>query len=561
MKASTSLPKITLRRFEQLISSGGATIPQVTAYCRALAVAGEEILQLNAFTTLISATEVEEQAGASQRRWDAGTPLSPIDGLPISVKANLAVANQALTAGSAMLGATDLARTPAIGYTADTVRALQEKGAILIGVTHMDEFGMGILGKNIPSGPPTKNPSAFLDRSMGEDEAASLQRIQKAVQAPLDDVYALHEQIAVQQLSAGVDYSAGGSSCGSAASVAHGSSLLSLGSDTGGSVRIPAAWCQIASLRPTYGRLSRYGLVSYASSFDTVGLLANTTDCLARAFGPVLHGNDPLHDSTLSPRSQDFAWEPSLESSQATSLAGLKVGIPEAFSVSEVPPEVREAWSWSAERLHRRGASVETIPTSALAPDLLQRSLAAYMILVSAEASSNLAKFDGFRYGVKVPEAVDEWVNDSRSKRSLLEHQYAAARAAGFGNEVALRILTGTAALASDFFAPHYEVATQLRADLTETFHRTLEDYDLLLVPTTLFPPPPLDQHDMTPAEIFANDIMATPASLAGLPALNVSVPVQNSSILPFQPGMQLIGRPFGEATLFRAAASLESAI
>jgi aspartyl-tRNA(Asn)/glutamyl-tRNA(Gln) amidotransferase subunit A len=485
--------------------------------------------------------------------------LSAIDGLPISVKANLAVASQALTAGSAILGATDLARTPPVGYTADTVRALQEKGAILMGVTHMDEFGMGILGKNNPSGSPTKNPSAFLDRSEGkEDESAILQRIQKAVQAPLDDIYALHERLAVQQQSVGLDYSAGGSSCGSAASVAHGSSLLSLGSDTGGSVRIPAAWCQIASLRPTYGRLSRYGLVSYASSFDTVGLLANTTDCLARAFGPILHGNEPLHDSTLSPRSQDFAWEPSLASS-TTSLTGLKVGIPEAFSVSEVPPEVREAWSWTAERLHSRGATVETIPTSALAPDLLQRSLAAYMILVSAEASSNLAKFDGFRYGVKVPEAVDEWVNDDSPTRSLLEHQYAAARAAGFGNEVALRILTGTAALASDFFAPHYEVATQLRADLTETFHRTLEDYDLLLVPTTLFPPPPLDQPDMTPAEIFANDIMATPASLAGLPALNVSVAVQNSSILPFQPGMQLIGRPFGEATLFRAAASLDS--
>eukprot|EP00977_Amphora_coffeiformis_P000473 scaffold116_cov165-Amphora_coffeaeformis.AAC.4 len=538
------LPRITLRQYESLISSQAVSVSEMASYCRSLAVAGEDIWNLNAFVTIASNDEIEEQAQKSEERWNSGKPLSALDGLPVSIKSNLAVATKPLTAGSAILGGgSAMNETPPVGYTADAVRSLQKSGAIIVGITQMDEFGMGSLGTNVVSGNPTKNPLSFFSERATEE-------ISSLIRLPFEEICSIHAQLASASLEDPV--SAGGSSCGSAASVAHGSSLLSLGSDTGGSVRLPAAWCGIVGIRPTYGKISRHGLVSYASSFDTVGILANSSDCVERVFPHVVQCNDPSRDSTITTTDVLPSWQSSDEHSTKP-LTGLRVGIPEAFSVAECPTDVQEAWSYSAEQLASKGATVEVIPDSIISAEVLQRSLASYFILVSAEASSNLARYDGFRYGVNAPNSVNDWDKDSMF--SLLEHQYARVRTAGFGPEVIRRVLCGTAALSADRFHTHYQGAARLRAELTQQLRSALQDYHVLLVPTVLFAPPSLHT-EVDPVEVFANDIMTIPSSLAGLPAL--SVPLRKDSAARYKPSMQLIGRPFDESVVLRAAAALE---
>lgn len=542
-------PQITLRTFEHLISSKLLTVPELTAYCRALAVAGEEVWQLGTFASISPAGHIEEQAQASQKRWDSGKPLSCLDGVPVSIKSNLAVATIPLTAGSAILGASAVEPTPCVGYTSDVVQALQNNGAIITGITKMDEFGMGSLGTNVVSGTaPTKNPLTFFAPNHRPNNAKD---ILEAIGASFEEICKEHERLS--DTCSHPPVSAGGSSCGSAASVAHGSSLLALGSDTGGSVRLPAAWCGIAGIRPTYGRLSRHGLVSYASSFDTVGILANTPDCIGRALPRITECNDPTRDSTLSTVPyHSFGENKGLSD---LPLDGLRVGIPEAFSIAECPTDVSEAWRHGADLMSRAGASIEVIPESRIEAQVLQRSLASYFILVSAEASSNLARYDGFRYGESVPDAAQGWKRavENGSPFALLEHQYASARTKGFGPEVIRRILCGTAALSSDRFHTHYEGAARLRADLTAQLVTALEDCDILLVPTVLFPPPRLDSKP-EPTEVFANDVMTIPASLAGLPAVSVPVGGETASDTAFVPSVQLIGRAFHESTLLKAA-------
>jgi len=516
----------------------------VASFCRSLAVAGEDIWNLNAFVSIATHDQIEEQAQKSQERWNSGKPLSPLDGLPVSIKSNLALATKPLTAGSAILGGgRAMHETPPVGYTADAVRSIQKSGAIIVGITQMDEFGMGSLGTNVVSGNPTKNPLSFFSERTTED-------ITSLLRLSFEEICSIHHQLA--SVSLGDPVSAGGSSCGSAASVAHGSSLMSLGSDTGGSVRLPAAWCGIVGIRPTYGKISRHGLVSYASSFDTVGILANSSDCVERVIPHVIQCNDPSRDSTITTTQIQSSWQRSDDNS-VKPLTGLRVGIPEAFSVAECPANVQEAWSYSANQLADKGATVEVIPESIVNAETLQRSLASYFILVSAEASSNLARYDGFRYGVDAADSVNDW--DKNSVFSLLEYQYARARTAGFGSEVIRRILCGTAALSADRFHTHYQGAARLRAELTQQLRSALRDYHALLVPTVLFPPPSLST-EVDPVEVFANDIMTIPSSLAGLPAL--SFPLRKDGTTGFNPSMQLIGRPFDENVILQAAAALE---
>ena len=330
---------------------------------------------------------------------------------------------------------------------------------------------------------------------------------------------------------------------------------MSLGSDTGGSVRLPAAWCGITGIRPTYGRLSRHGLVSYASSFDTVGVLANSPDCIGRALPYLVEYNDTARDSTLSVDSKNVEYWSNTNALPTQPLSDVKIGVPEAFSVSECPSQVSEDWLHSADMMNKAGAEVIIVPENVISSEALQRSLAAYFILVSAEASSNLARYDGFRFGVGLPDSVSSW--DDESPFTLFEHQCASTRTAGFGPEVIRRILCGTATLSSDRFHTHYEGAARLRAELTKQLRASLNLCDLLLVPTVLFPPPFTDSK-VDPTEVFANDVMTIPASLAGLPA--VSVPSREmANANRFPPSMQIIGRPFEEHLVLRAATVLES--
>jgi aspartyl-tRNA(Asn)/glutamyl-tRNA(Gln) amidotransferase subunit A len=406
-----------------------------------------------------------------------------------------------------------------------------------------------------------------------------LRRIRKETTKPLDDeivsqiirlptdvIRDAHAQLLGFEAQ-DTHYSAGGSSCGGAASVAHGSSLLSLGSDTGGSIRLPAAWCGVVGLKPTYGKLSRHGLVAYASSTDTIGILAPSVDCVKQALEPLAQqvtGHDsnqtrpPMHDS-LTVSSDDTDTSSASVEDSSSLLSGMKIGIPAAFSVSECPSAVRDAWSLGAHTLQRHGATVEEVTVDLVSPEVLQKSLAAYYVLVSAEASSNLARYDGFRYGTSIdPKAGHKDLEGSDF--SLLEQQYACTRVEEFGKEVIRRVLCGTSVLSSDRFHTYYEAAAKLRSVLTRQLQQATAEYDLLLVPTVVFPPPEIgDEHKIDQTEQFANDVMTVPISLSGLPA--VSVPVGEwDGHGRFLPGLQLVGSRHGEEALLRAAAVLEKA-
>jgi aspartyl-tRNA(Asn)/glutamyl-tRNA(Gln) amidotransferase subunit A len=565
------LPRLTVRQLNRLLNHGLVTSEQVCSYCFNLAVAGEDIWKLHAFSDLLSRDDVLDQARASDERRRKGEILSAMDGIPVSIKANLAVASRPLTAGSRILGG-GRSDTPAVGYDADVVQSLLvDNGSILIGITTMDEFGMGSLGTNVVSKAqdsataftPTKNPRSFLYR-IGQ-QIVNDQRASEIVHSHMDEILEAHDHAHAQSLSADDPvFCAGGSSCGSAASVAHGSSLISLASDTGGSIRLPAAWCGVTGVKPSYGLLSRHGLVSYASSLDTVGILAPSVDCAAVALERLVQHRSE-NDSTRSMLPPpEINVESKVSEEEGLRLRGIRVGIPAAFSVAECPSDLRGVWARGAEYLESQGASIETISTDQLSPDILERSLAAYYVLVSAEASSNLARYDGFRYGVAA-DVNGVLSQDSQeqggSNLSLLQRQYAASRVQGLGKEVIRRVLCGTSVLSSDRFHTYYEAAAKLRAVLTRQLHESLNDFDLLLVPTVLFPPPQIGSETVDATKMFANDAMTVPISLAGLPSVSVpmglSIDTENEAAF-FQHALQLVGPRHGEATMLRAAAVLE---
>jgi aspartyl-tRNA(Asn)/glutamyl-tRNA(Gln) amidotransferase subunit A len=560
------LHRLTIRQAARILDAGLVTSEQLAAYCHSLAVAGEQVWGLNAFASLVAREELLEQARASDDKRKYGEAASIFEGLPISVKANLAVATEPLTAGSRILGAGQK-DTPPCGYDADTVRVLlRDSGALLVGTTNMDEFGMGSLGTNVSSNSQnayTINPVQYLRRldmrvssssSMSGDESVA-----EIIRTPEALIFEAHSKAFDAQEEV---FSAGGSSCGSAASVAHGSSLLSLGTDTGGSVRLPAAWCGVVGLKPSYGLLSRHGVVSYASSFDTVGILAPSVECAAMALDKLAQRGGISRDSTSSFYEDSNYVSVHLDTQSLTEkcsmLQGIKVGIPSSFSVEECPPEIKEAWSRGAERLQKHGASIEIISTDQISTELVQKALAAYYVLVSAEASSNLSRYDGFRYGVGLDEETAARLGDLDTDLTPLERQYSATRMQGFGTEVARRILCGTSVLSSDKFHTQYEAAAKLRAVLSQQLRSALEKVDLLLIPTALSQPCSLDRDRLDSTEMFANDVMTVPASLAGLPS--VSIPVSLTGDGTHMAGLQVMGPRLREDLILRAGQILEQA-
>ena len=572
---------LTIRQAARLLDSGLVTAEQLCKYCHSLAVAGEEIWHLNAFSTLTSIDDLVEQAKESDRKRLHGEASSIFEGIPISIKANLAVASEPLTAGSRILGqgqllsssegsTTTRTTTPPVGYDADTVEILlRNSGALLVGTTAMDEFGMGSLGSNVVTSKgesgSTHNPIPYLSQmklQTGTLDWTNDKTVAGIICKTTEQILEEHQNAfdAVQQSSSPQPISAGGSSSGSAASVSHGSSLLSLGTDTGGSVRLPAAWCHIVGLKPSYGLLSRHGVVSYASSFDTVGILAPSIECASLALDKLAQRGGISRDSTASFYHDDQYTSIHLNQMDAvepgTLLNGVRIGVPSSFVVDECPAAIKESWSRGADLLHQHGASIESISADIISPELVQKALAAYYVLVSAEASSNLSRYDGFRYGV----AADKENIEALKNLDLtpLERQYSAARMQGFGSEVVRRILCGTSVLSSDRFHTYYEAAAKLRAALSEQLRSSLDNQaDLLLIPTALSSPVVFDGTAPDNTEMFANDIMTVPASLAGLPA--VSVPVKSSgTTVEGVGGLQLIGQRLGEDVLLKVAQVLE---
>ena len=413
--------------------------------------------------------------------------VAELAGVPVAIKDNLATLALPTTCGSRML------EGYVSPYEATAVRKLRDAGAIVIGKTNMDEFAMGSSTENSAFG-PTKNP---VDRS----------------RVP------------------------GGSSGGSAAAVAAGVVRLALGSETGGSVRQPAAFCGIVGVKPTYGRVSRFGLVAYASSLDHVGVFAHNVFDAALGV-EIIAGHDP-YDATCSSRPVPALRQAAVIGEGTQPLAGLVVGRPVEYFTDALDPRIRAHCDASLERLRALGAEVRdvSLPHTSLA-------IPVYYVLAPAEASSNLARYDGVRYG-------------RRGNADGLREMYERTRSGGFGVEVTRRILLGTYVLSAGYYDAYYRRAQTVRALITQDFERVFaQGVHVLFTPTA--PTPAFRLGEVSdPYDMYLSDIYTVTANLAGIPAM--SQPIGRVDGLPV--GGQFMAARFDEATMFKAAAALEDAM
>ena len=424
-----------------------------------------------------------ERALASAASVDAavkGGRALPLAGVPVAIKDLMDIEGVPTTCGSRIL---EGYRPP---FTATAVARLEDAGAVVIGKTNMDEFAMGSSNEN-SAFKPTRNPW-------------------DVTRVP------------------------GGSSGGSAAAVAARMAPLALGSDTGGSIRQPAALCGVVGLKPTYGRVSRYVLIAFASSLDQIGPFARTVEDAALACS-VLFGRDE-RDAT----SADVAL-PDLAAAMRAGARGLRIGVPWKFLEKGVSAPVLSAFEEALRVLESAGASVVEV-----ALPHAGHAIATYYIVATAEASSNLARFDGVRYGLRVDAGRD------------LRETYGRTRDLGFGPEVKRRIILGTFVLSSGYYDAYYVRAQKVRTLIRRDFDQALESCDVVATPTTPSTAFQFGEKTADPLEMYLADIFTVPANLAGVPG--ISIPCGFSGGLPI--GLQLIARSFDEASLFRAARAYE---
>ncbi len=430
---------------------------------------------------LVLADEARAAADAVDAKVAAGIDPGPLAGVPVALKDNLCTRGIPTTCSSRIL---DGWRPP---YDATVVDRLRETGAIVIGKANLDEFAMGSSTENSAFG-PTRNPA-------------------DPTRVP------------------------GGSSGGSAAAVAAGFAPLALGSDTGGSIRQPAALCGVVGLKPTYGTVSRYGLVAFASSLDQIGPFARSVADAAALF-EVIAGHDPL-DSTSIPEAI-----PPVSETLDRGVDGLRVGVIAELLELGIAPDVASRTRHAAEALARAGAKVDEVSVPAAV-----YGLSAYYLIAPAEASSNLARFDGMRYGLRV-------------ERPTAEETMVATRTAGFGAEVKRRIMLGTYALSAGYYDAYYGKAQRVRTLIVRDFARAYEQFDVLLSPTSPTTAFEIGAKTSDPLTMYLNDVCTIPSNLAGDPAISVPFGVGDDG-LPV--GVQLLAPALGEPTLFRAAAALEA--
>ncbi len=468
----------SLAQVQQAIRAGEVTLPQLVQQSLA---AIEKYADYNMYIEVYAA-EALTQAAMIQEKIAQQT-AGPLAGMILGIKDVLCYQDHVLTAGSKILdGFRSL-------FTATALSRVLAADAVIIGRQNCDEFAMGSSNENSAYG-PVKNP---LDPT----------------RVP------------------------GGSSGGSAAAVAAETCLAALGSDTGGSIRQPAAYCGLCSIKPTYGRVSRYGLVAYASSFDQISPIAHSIEDLAILL-EIIAGEDP-NDNTSSSMPV-----PAYSKALAAGLdRPLRLGvIREALELPGLDPEIREGLHELIEKLRLNGHIVEWVSFPYI--DYL---VPTYYVLTTAEASSNLSRYDGIRYGYRATEAAS------------LENLYSRSRAEGFGAEVKRRILLGTFVLSAGYYDAYYTKAQKVRRLLTTATHKLLENYDALLSPTT----PDIAFKagaKSDPISMYLSDIFTVHANLVGCPA--ISVPVgKHSSGLPYS--AQLLGKPFDESLLFQAAAQLRN--
>jgi aspartyl-tRNA(Asn)/glutamyl-tRNA(Gln) amidotransferase subunit A len=428
--------------------------------------------RVRAFVTLTNEQALRDAAASEERR-ARGESLGPLDGIPLAIKDVIATRGVRTTCSSRIL---ERFVPP---YDATVMTRLQAAGAIMLGKTNMDEFAMGSSTENSAFF-PTHNPW-------------DLERVP------------------------------GGSSGGSAAAVAAGEAMGGYGSDTGGSIRQPGALTNTVAVKPTYGRVSRYGLVAFASSLDQIGPFARSARDAALLLGAVA-GHDPLDSTSVDEPVPDYL------AALTGKIKGLKVGIPVEYAGEGVEPGVQACLDQTAETLRQLGAKTGTcsLPHT-------RYGVAAYYIIAPAEASANLARYDGVKYGLSVPDAEDP---------------VAVTRAAGFGAEVKRRIMLGTYALSSGYYDAYYLRAEQVRTLIRQDFDRAFAEFDVLLSPTSPTVAFKLGAKIADPYAMYLNDVFTIPANLAGISG--ISVPAGFSEGLPV--GAQLLGPRFGEATLLRVA-------
>jgi len=422
-----------------------------------------------------------EQAQKTDEVISRGGNISLLSGVPCAIKDNILIRDFICTAGSKIL------ENYVSPYDATVIKKLKSQQAVILGKTNLDEFAMGASTENSAFG-PTRNPY-------------DLERVP------------------------------GGSSGGSAAAVAANLACYSLGSDTGGSVRQPAAFCGVVGLKPSYGSVSRYGLVSFASSMDQIGPITKTVkDC--RIVFDVIRGEDEL-DSTVVPTKIN---------NEKLELKNLRIGIPREYFVKGVDPEVERIVREAIKKIESAGAKIKEIslPHS-------EYALSCYYIIVPSEASANLARYDGIKYGYSV-------VKDAENPGNGLLGIYLQSREKGFGDEVRRRIMLGTYALSAGYYEAYYLQAQKVRQLIKKDFDKAFSAVDVLLTPTTPTPAFKIGEKIEDPLSMYLSDIFTSAVNLAGLPA--ISIPVGKIGNLPV--GLQIIGGPFEENKILSVGEILE---
>ena len=473
-----SLMSLTAVELGKKIKAKEVTV--VEAVQEALDAVEKKEKDVNSFVTVMR-KEALEKAKEVQEKIDNGELTGPLAGVPVAIKDNMCTKGTLTTCSSKIL------RNFVPTYTAQAVANLEEAGAVIIGKTNMDEFAMGSTTETSAFG-PTKNPW-------------------------------------------NPEHVPGGSSGGSCAAVAAEECSYALGSDTGGSIRQPSSFCGVTGIKPTYGTVSRYGLIAYGSSLDQIGPVAkDVTDCATIL--EVIASHDTKDSTSVEREGYDFT------SALVDDVKGIKIGIPKDYFGEGLDPEVKEAVLAAAKVLEQKGAIVEKFDLS-----LVEYAIPAYYTIACAEASSNLERFDGVKYGYRAKEYQG------------LHNMYKKSRSEGFGAEVKRRIMLGSFVLSSGYFDAYYLKALRTKALIKKAFDKAFEKYDIILGPAAPPTAPKLGESLSDPLKMYLGDIYTISVNLAGLPGISLPCGTDSKG-LPI--GLQLIGDCFAEKKLIRTAYAYE---
>lgn len=476
-----NITELTVHELQEKLANKELTITEITkAYCDRI---NEKEKDIQAFITPLT-SEAMAQAEEIEKKVNSGELTNELAGIPIGIKDNICTKGIKTTCASKML------ENFVAPYDATVMEKINNAGMINLGKLNMDEFAMGSSTEN----------SAF-----------------KKTRNPRN-----------------LNTVPGGSSGGSAAAVAANMVPWALGSDTGGSIREPASFCGVVGLKPTYGLISRYGLVAFASSLDQIGPITKDVKDSAILLN-LLVGHDEKDTTSLDMPKQDYV------ASLKNDVKGLKIGVPKEFFGDGINSEVKESLKAAIEKYKELGAEVEEFSL-----DIAEYSLAAYYIIACAEASSNLGRFDGIRYGYRT------------KNYDKLEDIYINSRSEAFGDEVKRRIILGTYVLSSGYYDAYYKKAQQVRTLVKNEFDKAFEKYDVILTPTSPVVAYEFGSKTSNPLEMYLSDICTVSVNVAGLPGISIPCGVDSKG-MPI--GMQLIGNRFSEATLLNAAYTYEQAI